>query len=321
MILREAYQTLEIPETATPEEAKKQFKKLASKYHPDVNKEPDAEAKFKKINEAYQLIESGEAQPAMRGWGPFNGGFTNINFPFSHFAQTQKQHLASNIDLQTIISFKEAVQGCEREITYVRRLKCPYCQGNGNKPINNGCKTCGGKGQINNRQNGAIFIQTCPQCRGRAQTAPCTDCDNKGTVETTTSVRVPVPAFWVEGHTLRCQGMGNFAGSLMGIHDQYTDVLLHIKVTSEPGLRLEGQDIISELNISLLDALRGCVRDVTTIDGKKEVNINSCIKNKDEITMLVGDHANIKHRVIVKIDYPDDINQIIDVLTEEGKIK
>lgn len=323
MKLSEAYTVMGLSPGATPEEAKKQFKKLAKEFHPDVNKAAGAEAKFKQINEAYQIVESGEGTDPPIG-NPFHGsagGYGPFRNPFSGdpFGSSKRQYYASNIDLNTTISFKESVQGVKKEIKYSRQIKCPHCQGSGNKPINNGCKKCGGRGQTTIRQGGAIFIQTCPECMGRSKTNPCTECNSAGVLSAEASVHVSIPPAVSEGNILRLSSMGNFSGTLLGLQDTYTDVYVHIHVTAEEGMRLEGKDIVSEVTISLLDALRGCSQKVKTISGEKKVTIEAQAKNKDEVVLSVGDHNSIKHRVIVNIGYPTNIDKLIDVLLEEGK--
>jgi molecular chaperone DnaJ len=315
MKLSEAYKIINLSSDATPEEVKKQYKKLAKEFHPDVNKAPDAEATFKKISEAYQTIQAGKDEPPVADWGGFTNQHIHDIFNRNGPGRATKQHLSSNIDLYTTISFKDAVQGCKIEITYSRQIKCPHCQGSGNKPTNNGCKTCGGAGQVVSRNGSHVFIRTCSECLGRSQSNPCTNCSSTGLIETEASVHVSVPAAMVDGNVLRLQGMGNFAGTFMGLQDQYTDVYLRVKVTPQSGLRLEGKDVVSNLTLPLLDALRGCTRTVPTIDGDKEIVIDGGIKNKEEMVLSVGDH-NIRHRVIFTVNYPDDKARLIDILQE-----
>jgi molecular chaperone DnaJ len=331
MKLKDAYTILELSSAATPEEAKKRYRELAKKHHPDQNPgDATAEAKFKKINEAYQIIQSGtDTEPTVNvhDWGNPFGGFSRDPFrdifqkDGSPFGSGRRQYYTDHIQLHITLSFKESVEGCKKEVKYSRQTKCPYCQGNGNKPINNGCKTCGGRGRVTTRAQGSVFIQTCKDCFGRSQTAPCNECNSVGVVDTEASVHVSVPAPVVDGNILRLHAMGNFSGSLMGLQDQYTDVFVHLKVIPEPGLRLEGKDVVSDLHISLLEALRGCSKEVKSLDGNKEANVPEMIKNKDEVVLSVGDHNRIKHRVIVNVDYPDNVDKLIEVLIEEGKIK
>lgn len=331
MKLQDAYRILELPSTATPEEAKKKYRELAKKHHPDQNPgDADAEAKFKRINEAYQIVQSGaDTEPStnVHDWSNPFGGFSRDPFRDifqkngTPFGSNKRQYFTDHIQVNITLSFKEAVQGCKKEIKYSRQTKCPYCQGSGNKPTNNGCKTCAGRGQVTTRSQGSIFIQTCPDCFGRSQTSPCADCNSAGVVNTEASVHVSVPAAVADGNILRLHAMGNFSGSLMGLQDQYTDVFVHIKVTPEFGLRLEGKDVVSDLHISLLEALQGCSKELKSLDSNEKVSIPNMIKNKDEVILSVGDHNRIKHRVIVNIDYPNNVDELIKVLVEEEKIK
>jgi molecular chaperone DnaJ len=326
MNLKEAYEVMGIPSTSTPEEAKKQYKKLSKTWHPDVNKDAGAEAKFKRINEAYQKIQLGKDDEP-EGWNPFggegHGPFRNVNFNpfgnenFSPFGR-QKPRYTSNIDIETTISFKDSVQGGKVDLKYSRQIKCPHCHGNGHKPINNGCKTCDGRGQVTqiDKKYGTVFVQTCKDCNGKSQTVPCKECHVTGVVSAEVSVNVSIPPAINDGATLRLQTMGNYAGSVLGISDQYTDVHLHIKVTPEPGLVLKGRDVVSTTEISLLEALQGCTKNIKTIDGEKEVNISRGIRNKDEILLKVGDNKNITHRLIVDVNYPDDTDKLIEILSE-----
>jgi molecular chaperone DnaJ len=318
MKLKEAYTILDLPNTATPEEAKKQYKKLTKQFHPDVNKEPDAEAKFKKINEAYQIIQSGaetEPLPDVYAHRPAYDPFSAI-FGRGH---NKKQYYTSDINLDMTLSFRESVLGCEKELTYSRQIKCPHCQGSGDKPINNGCKSCAGRGQVVTRSGGAVYVRSCPDCHGRTRTVSCTECNSQGVLEAQATMRTTIPAAITENNILRLQGVGHFAGTLMGLQDQYTNVLLHFKITPDGDLRLEGKDVVSDLHISLLDALRGCMRLVHTIDGDKPVDVQGGIKNKEEILLSVAGHNNVKHRLIIHVGYPANTEKLIDVLLEEGK--
>lgn len=323
MNLKEAYETLRLTSSATPEEVKKQYKKLAKEFHPDRNKSAGAEAKFKEINQANDVIQAGEQiDQSSIHWNPFGNNMPDIlNNIFNRNGQSGKVHYANHIELLTNISFKNSVQGCKQQVKYTRKTKCPHCQGNGNKPINNGCQVCKGRGQVTNTAGGSIFIQTCTSCRGKSQTTPCNECHQSGVLNAEMSLDVSIPSYITNGNVLRLQNMGNFGGTVMGLHDQYTDVLLRIDVSPEPGLRLEGKDVVSHLDISLLEALQGCNKEINTIDGSRKINIDSGIKNKEEVILSVGDHNDIKHRVVVNVSYPSDVSKIIDLLIREGKIK
>lgn len=308
MNLKEAYAALEIPEGSSETEAKKKFRELSKKLHPD-NKETGNEAAFKKINEAYQRIQKGEDDPVpMQGGGGWG----------SHFRRQQVVEL-QNVEVSTTVSFKESVLGTKKDIKYQRQAKCQNCGGQGAIKLNNGCKKCGGKGQTVVRQGNMVAVTTCDQCYGRSNLEECKLCSGQGFLHTDVSVHVSVPAGILNGSTLRLQGMGNFAGAMfMGFGDQYTDAFLHITVTSEPGLTIEGRNVVSHLSISLLDALRGCERSVNTIYGRKTAKIKPGTRNKEEVIIPhcgVGGMGD--QRVILDVQYPKDTDKLIGVLLDE----
>lgn len=306
MNLKEAYSILEIPQTATPDEAKKKYRELTKKYHPDVNKEAGAEEKFKKINEAYQVVSSGKSTD--REEMHWNNAAQN---PFTGFSQP----MVDNISIHTTVSFKESVQGCKKEIKYNRKTKCKDCNGQGQTTLNNGCDKCGGRGQVTGRQGNMIFVQTCDKCYGRSQTLPCSACNMKGSVEAEASVNVTIPGGITDHNILRIAGMGHFAGYLFGQLEQNTDVHLHVRVTPEPGLRLEGTHVISNLEISLLEALQGCKKTVKTILGDKEIEIEPKSRHKDEVVIPhLGVNGVGDQKVILDVKYPSDVGSLINVL-------
>lgn len=311
MNLKEAYATLEIPQGSSETEAKKKFRELSKKLHPD-NKETGDEAKFKKINEAYQRIQAGEDDPREafargQGQGPI---------------RYQQVIELTNVEVQTTVSFKESVLGTKKEIKYSRQAKCTACGGAGEIRMNNGCQKCGGRGQVVNKQtsNGQSFvsISTCTACYGKTPVTECGSCKGEGLVYTDVSVHVSVPAGILDGTTLRLQGMGNYAGSLMGMMDQYTDAFLHVTVTPEPGLSIEGQSVVSHLSISLLDALRGCERSVKTIHGQKTAKIKPGTRNKEEVIIPhCGVGGTGDQRVILDVQYPTNTDKLVGVLIDE----
>jgi molecular chaperone DnaJ len=314
MNLKEAYTTLEIPEGSSEAEAKKKFRELSKKLHPD-NKDTGDEAKFKKINQAYQRIRAGEDDPREAyAQGGYPGGFQRQ-------WHTQVVEL-SNVDVGTVISFKEAVQGLKKEIKYNRQSKCQSCAGAGQIRTNNGCQKCGGRGQVVSKQTSGnqsfVSVATCTACYGKSTVTECTACKGDGLVHTDVSVHVSIPAGILDGTTLRLQGMGNYAGSVMGLMDQYTDAFLHVTVTPEPGLQIEGQSVVSHLSISLLDALRGCERSVKTILGQKTAMIKPGSRNKDEVIIPhCGVGGTGDQRVILDVQYPKNTDKLVGVLINE----
>jgi molecular chaperone DnaJ len=314
MNIKEAYSILEIPQTSTPEEAKKKYRELTKKYHPDINKESGAEDKFKKINEAYQVVSSGKSTDREEmHWQP-----TNRSNPFNPFGN-QTIHQADNINLNASISFKESILGCKKDIKFNRQTKCKDCNGHGETSLNNGCVKCGGRGQVTGQQGHMIFIQTCDKCFGKSESKPCTTCNSKGILDAETSINVTIPGGIQNGNVLRIGGMGHFVTSF-GPLDQNTDVHLCVHVSAEDGLKLDGQDIVCNLQISLLEALKGCNKKVKTILGETDIVIKSQSKNKDEVIIPhVGVNRIGNQRVILNVDYPEKINDLINYL-DNGNI-
>jgi molecular chaperone DnaJ len=316
MNLKDAYSILELDPGTSPEEAKKRYRELTKKYHPDVNKEAGAEDKFKKINEAYTVVSTGKSTDREdMHWNRAPQGHAN---PFDPFGRQGRQVniVATHIELHTTLSFKESVLGVRRELKFNRSGKCQTCEGQGSSLIDNGCKQCGGRGQVTTRRGNMIFTQTCDKCYGRVNVEPCKTCASTGVIDTEVSVNVNIPGGVVDGNVLRLSGMGNFAGGFMGM-DQYTDAHLHIKVTPEAGFSLEGTNVVSTLEVSLLEALRGCSKKVKTVLGDREVDVKPMSRNKDEIIISrVGVNRVGNQKVILDVKYPKDINNLIGVLDD-----
>lgn len=311
MNYNEACRILEIAETATPEEIKKKYKELTKKFHPDLNKEPSAEEKFKKINQAYQVASAGKPKPQPQ--------FNNFNFwdSFNNF-NTFDTRVVSNINLSITISFKESVLGCKKDLKINRNIKCDPCHGQGQMTLSNGCDKCGGRGQIISNQGGALFVRQCDKCFGKkGQVQQCKQCNGDGSVKSESSVNVAIPGGVINGNILRMTQMGNFVNN-MGPIDHYSDAFLTINVTPEHNLFIENNDVVSNLQISLLDVLQGVEKTINTINGDMKINIKPLSKNKEEVIIpKLGVNGTGNQRVILNVSYPDNVDKIINVLKEE----
>ena len=307
MKLSEAYEALGLTQNATLDEAKKQYKLLVKKWHPDSNQSPEAPGKIKNINEAYECVKSGK------------GNEREVPRPQHNPFYRQRQIIQlENVEINLTIDFKESVLGCKKEVKYSRQAKCQACDGAGEVRLDNGCTRCGGKGQTTIKQRGMIFISTCPQCGGRSPTEHCKSCNGESTVHTDVSVHVSVPAGILNGTTLRLQGMGNYAGSVMGLMDQYTDAFCHIMVKPEAELSIEGKSVVSNLTLSLLDAIRGCKCSVKTIYGSKEIQIPSQSRNQDEVIIPhCGVGGTGDQRVVLDVQYPKNTDKLIGALVDD----
>jgi molecular chaperone DnaJ len=324
--VQQAFDTLEIPNGSSKEEAKKAFKKLAAKLHPD-NKETGDENAFKKLNEAYQIVESGQptdtdvrcnwaAGPSY--WGPFQTDTVNLQDLIDGIhgqGRPRRKHFnASDIRLEQTISFREAVLGCTKEITYTHDVCCSTCGGAGEKSIPNGCSTCGGTGRFIRQAGMTIVNQTCPACRGKVSYQTCDACSGVGTLNITTSVSVNIPPGIQNGTILGLGNRGNYAGQMMGM-EQYSKVLLVMQVIPQDGLSLEGDTVISAISISLLEALQGTVKTVPTIDGDKEAIIPEGTRHQERVILPnLGVSRRGDQAVLVNVRYPDNTSSLISFL-------
>lgn len=312
MKVQEAYNILGVSPTATPEEVKKQYRKLTKEFHPDINKDAGAEDKFKKINEAYQVVTTGKSTDPMSEAPKGRSASWN---PFSN--QTIQE--VENINAYTNISFTDSVVGTKKEIKYSRKNKCAICNGQGVKSIDNGCLVCGGRGRTITQDKGTVFIGVCNACRGATKTEECKNCNGFGTSDVESSVHVTIPGGTVNNTILRLSGMGNFVGTFMFSMDQYTDVHLHVNVEPDSDLVLEGKNVVSKIEISLLEALRGCSKRVKTIVGYSDIEVKPKSRNGDAVIIpKLGVNRIGDHRVILDVKYPKNIDKIIDILSKEG---
>lgn len=312
MNLSEAYSILELSPNATPDEVKKKYRELTKKYHPDVNKEPGAEDRFKKINEAHQVVQKGEdPQPQYHG-----GGGINIQ---DFFARRKRKAAPEIIQLHAHISFKDSIFGCKRDFTYDRINKCDECEGQGVFQIHNGCNECGGRGVIIRQQGQMIIQQTCGKCRGKSAVEECKTCSGSGGVKGTRTITVTVPGGVSNGTVLRLESMGNFfevQNSIFGAGELCTDAFVHLHIKpSEFICSIKQNDLHVPLNISLLDALRGCKKTVPTLEGNKEIEIPSKSKNGQQVIIPnLGVSRTGNQIVDINVDYPQDIDSLISHL-------
>jgi molecular chaperone DnaJ len=328
MNIEEAYKILGVASSATDDEIKKAYKKLAKTHHPDVDKtNPD---KFKKINQAHDMIKDHRANP-----NKYNGSFrtsgnaygsVSINDIFSgfsnHFRQSPKNRTPEHINTQVKISFKEAVMGCEKDISYTRNIKCAECKGEGVNYKSNGCDACDGFGKVIKESGNMRFVQSCNKCYGKnVEDNNCLLCDGSGIQTEDVRGSVAIQAGRHSGDVLRMQGRGNFIESNM-FGEQYTDVFVQIIVEREVGLELINNDVVSSLSISLRDALSGCERTVKTIDGDRVITIEKMTHHKDEVRIanLGAKGTNGVQRVIINIEYPQAhlIDKMIELMKEQN---
>ena len=292
---RDYYQVLGVGRQATQEEIKKSFRRLARQYHPDVNKNSDAEARFKEINEAYEILSDQEKramydrfghnapQTGFGGPGDAGGfGFEDIFESFFGGMRTATQARrgptrGADLRYDLSIEFEEAVFGGEKEIVVPRHETCLHCQGSGAEPGTQPirCPQCNGTGEVRRQQQTILgsFIQvtTCPRCQGEREivTTPCTECRGQKVVRVERTIAVKIPAGVDDGTQIRLANEGE-PGSRSGPPGNLYVVL---SVKPHRHFRREGNDIHLELDINVAQAALGDVVKVPSLDGDEELTI------------------------------------------------
>ncbi len=301
MAKRDYYEVLGVSKNATEDEIKKAYRSLAKKYHPDVCKEPDAEAKFKEINEAYEVLSDstkrqqydqfGHEGPNMgSGAGGFGGfdfsgsGFGGFEDIFSSFFGGSSRRSSStgptrgrNIKTSITLTFEEAAFGVEKEITLTKLETCKDCSGTGamsGKDIET-CSRCHGTGRVVVEQN-SIFgrVQTettCPNCGGKGKIIKnkCTTCKGEGRIKVTSKLKVRIPSGVEDDQTLTVSGRGE-AGTNGGLPGD-----LYIQVTVKPHelFEREGVHLYFEMPITFSQAALGATIEIPTLDGKCNLKV------------------------------------------------
>jgi molecular chaperone DnaJ len=293
---RDYYEVLGVSRTATEEEIKKAYRKLALKWHPDRNPEArrEAEERFKEISEAYQVLSDPERraqydrfghaafEPGGVGAGfDFTAGFEDIlgdlfgDFFGTGRARASRGRARRGQDLQyrLELSFEEAARGCERTISLPRLSPCEQCGGRGTRrgTAPRACPQCRGTGQIRFQQGFFSIAKTCGNCGGQGTiiTDPCPACDGTGSVRRTYTVNIKVPAGVDTGSRLKLRGEGEAGSPGAPPGDLY--VLLEVR--DHPIFVREGTDIVCEVPVSFPQAALGAELEVPTLDGTARVKI------------------------------------------------
>jgi len=290
---RDYYEVLGIPRGATQEEIRRAFRNLAKEFHPDINKNPDAESKFKEINEAYAVLSDADRRAAYDRYGhaglkgmPFD---INFDFPFSDLfsdffgfgtgtrRQSRTPRRGADLRYDITLEFHEAVFGLDKEIEFQRLEVCSKCNGSGAEPGTTPirCSTCNGTGEV--RQTRQTFlgslvnVSTCPTCGGRGETipTPCQNCNGNGQERVKVKKVVPIPGGVDDGTQIRLSGEGE-----PGIHNGPTgDLYIVIHVKPHRFFRRRDNDILLDLAINVAQATLGADVTVPTVDGEEKVKI------------------------------------------------
>lgn len=290
---RDYYDILGVSRSASVEEMKKAFRRLAMQYHPDRNKEDDAEQRFKEVGEAYEVLSDPEKRAAYdrfghaglqgfdvgRGFdGADFGGFGDIFDAF--FGGTASRRAAreaqrgSDRRIDIRLTFEEAAFGVEREIEVERMERCRRCAGNMSEPGSTPetCRACDGAGQVRrvskNFFGQFVNIATCSQCRGEGKiiTDPCKECRGAGRVRATCTLSVKIPAGVDDGSRMRLSGEGDTGINGGGPGNLY----VYIDVAEHELFTRDGEDLIYELEMNPAQAALGFAASIPTLDKEPE---------------------------------------------------
>ena len=297
---RNYYEVLGVSRGASEDEIKKAYKKMARKYHPDLNPgDKTAEEKFKEVNEAYEVLSDADKKARYDqyghagvdpnfGAGGFGGGFDG-SFDFGDLGDIfgsffgggfgggrrtnpNAPQRGESIRMSIAISFEEAAFGCEKAVTVERYETCDTCHGNGCAPGTSPevCPDCHGTGTVQVRRQTPMGVfatsSPCPKCggKGRIIHQPCKDCRGSGMVRKKKTIQASIPAGIDNGQTISIRGQGN-AGKNGG---PAGDLLITITVRPHELFRREGTSVLCEAPITFTQAVLGAELEIPTIDGK-----------------------------------------------------
>ncbi|MBS3081531.1 molecular chaperone DnaJ [Candidatus Pacearchaeota archaeon] len=327
------YKILGVTKTATDEEIKKSYKKLAKKYHPDVSKESGAESKFKELSEAYAVLSDKQkrqqydsfgkegfqqrysSEDIFRGFDPsqFEDLFGGSIFD-SFFGGGRRSRSKRGRDLSVLVTltFDEAMKGVQKELRIRKQDKCGDCDGSG---AENGtlesCPDCNGSGQVrkSTRTPFGSFMQVglCSECSGQGKIPKkvCKSCDGSGHAEITKEITTKIPAGVDSGSTLRVSGEGEYGGRGSSSGDLY----INIEVETSDVFRREGNDLYLNLPLTFTQAALGCELKVPTLRKEVTIKINSGTQS--------GTHIRLKNEGAPDVNGYDrgNIYVVLEVMT------
>ncbi len=342
---RDYYEVLGVDKSASEDEIKKAYRKLAKQYHPDLHPgDKEAEEKFKEANEAYEVLSDAEKKAKYdrfghagvdpnygAGQGGFGGGFGGMDFDlgdiFNSFfgggfgggsSNPNAPQRGSDAQASVTVSFEEAAKGCEREVEFRRIEVCDECHGSGaaagSSPKT--CPDCGGRGQVTSQQRtpfGVIQTQkACSRCGGKGTIIdnPCKKCRGAGLVRKPAKIKVKLPAGIDDRQVINVRGQGNKGanGGPAG------DLRVAVNVRPHPIFERDGYNVWVEMHISYAAAALGCELEVPTLDGKVKYSIHPGTQSGDVFKMRERGIQSLNNRgrgdqlVRVIVDVPRDLN-------------
>jgi molecular chaperone DnaJ len=291
---RDYYELLGVRRGADEQEIKKAFRRLARQLHPDVSEDPDAEARFREVTEAYEVLSNAETRRLYDRFGHAGlrtGGFTPSQFDLGSlgdlfsaffgddvFGGRSAAARGGDVAAEITIDLSDAVEGITVEVQVQAAVRCATCRGDGVEPgtIVHGCAHCGGTGRIQqvSRSMFGEFVRTssCPSCggTGRIVEHPCQSCAGAGHVLDQRTLEVQVPAGIHDGQRIRLTGEGH-AGAPGG---RAGDVYVLVRIRDDDRFVREGNDIFSQVDLTIVQAALGATLEIDTLEGPIELEFS-----------------------------------------------
>lgn len=348
------YSILGVARNATEAEIKSAYRKLAMKYHPDRNPgDKAAEARFRKINGAYQVLSdpkkrevydrfgeaglsggggAGGSGPGFGGFGGFGGAGVDLGEAFSEMFEGffggsgggRRRARGADLKYEVEVSLEDAYHGAQIPLRFDRACLCATCRGSGAKPGSSPkrCLQCRGSGRVQFSQGFFSLAQTCPGCGGEGQVLdnPCRDCRGVGRVRREAKLTVRVPAGIYDGATLRVEGEGE-----AGAHGTPPgDLFVVVRVKGDPRFERDGDDLIAERAVDISEAALGTTLEVATLSGERtKIKIPAGVQHGTQLRVREKGMPRLKGRgfgdliVKVKVAVPRDLTAHQRKLLEE----
>ena len=347
---RDYYEVLGVDKSASPDQIKRAYRKLAKKYHPDMNPgDKEAEAKFKEVNEAYEILsdeqkkarydqfgfagvdpnygagaggagfdgfDMGDIFSTIFGGGGFGGGFGGFGGQQRNPRAPQQ---GNSLRADLVLDFMEAIRGCEKTVEVKRLENCGTCHGtgcaDGAQPKT--CPDCGGAGVINVQRRTAFGVmstqQTCSRCRGSGQIIdnPCSSCRGKGMVYKRKKIKVKVPAGIDDGQQIAVRGQGDTGrnGGPAG------DVIVVISVRPDDRFERDGADIYYRQIVSYAQAVLGAELEIPTVNGRVKYKLPAGTQSGTQFRLRGQGAPRLRSNtkgdqwVTVQVDVPTSLTQ------------
>lgn len=332
------YEVLGVDQSASQRDIKKAYRRMARKYHPDVSDSPNAEARFKEVNEAYEVLSDPDKRRTYDRFGHAGleggaraAGFSGFRDPFDIFEEVFGQGFGfrtgrrrgprrgADLRYDLTLTFEEAAFGCEKDIELTRYEECPECGGSGAAPGSSPtrCSKCEGSGQVRQVQRSIlgsfVSVTDCPACQGEGTVVPdpCPRCGGDKKVRTTREVSVTIPPGVDTGTKIRLAGKGGLGerGGPPG------NLYIVIDVEPHPIFRRRDDDLLVELEVNIAQAALGADVEVPTLEGEETISIPPGTQNDTVLRLRNKGIAHVKRNgrgdelVLVRVAVPKNLSR------------